>query len=105
MYALWFDSSIICESCKYLWNKWKMAFVIYPKLYPVQNSAVDLPLMKSLLRSVGSLSVFALIIGSEELLLIKVVRREKYFVCYSQKRLSRTCLEMWSWILLLEYSC
>lgn len=56
-----------------------MACVIYFKLCPVQDSAVDLTLMKSLRRYVGSLSVFTLIIASEGLLLIKVVRREKYF--------------------------
>lgn len=71
-----------------------MAYDIYSKLYPVQDSAVDLSLMKSLLRYVGSLSVFALIITSEGLLLVKVVRRKKYFVYFSQKRFSRTCLEV-----------
>lgn len=71
-----------------------MACVIYSKLYPVQGSAVDLSLKKSLLRCVGSLSVFTLIITYEGLLLIKMVRREKYFVYFSQKRFSRTCLEV-----------
>lgn len=45
-----------------------MACVTYSKLYPVQDNAVDLFLMKSLLRYVDSLSVFTLIIASEDLL-------------------------------------
>lgn len=70
-----------------------MACVIYFKLYPVQDSAVDLTLMKSLLRYVGSLSVFTQIIASEGLLLIKVVRREKHFLClFFSKKIQQNLL-------------
>lgn len=40
-----------------------MVCVIYSRLYLVQDSAVDLSLMKSFLRYVGSLSVFTLIVA------------------------------------------